>query len=327
VSVALCTYNGSAFIDEQLRSILGQSLRPDQLVVADDGSSDGTLDRVRAVLAEFREQNPDATLDFVELTGTRPLGLVGNFTRAIQATTGDYIALCDQDDVWDPDRLATLLPLFDGRPELALVHSDADLIDEATLPLGLTLFQALGVTEHELAAIEAGRGFEAMLRRNLVTGATTVLRRTVAETALPVPDGWIHDEWLAIIAAALWRTDVIRRPLIGYRQHGGNEIGASKLTMGRRIARLRQPRAERNNTLFRRARSLVDRLEELGPAVPRDRLDLARLKLDHERRRVGLPAARWRRIGGVIGGWSSRRYARFGLGARDALRDLVQPSG
>ncbi len=111
-----------------------------------------------------------------------------------------------------------------------------------TAPMGLTLFEALGVSEHELTAIEGGHGFDVMLRRNLVTGATAVLRRTVAETALPVPDGWIHDEWLAIIAAALWRTDVIRRPLIGYRQHGRNEIGASKLTMRRRIAKLRQPR-------------------------------------------------------------------------------------
>lgn len=326
----LCTYNGAEFVAEQLESILRQSRPLQELVVADDASSDDTLERVREIVRRHRE-DLGADFDYIELTrdpATRsaPFGVAGNFERALRAATGEVIALSDQDDRWRHDRLEILVGLLERRPEVGLVHSDAALVDAAGEPLGLSLFEALGVTRREFAGIASGRSFEVLLRRNLVTGATTVVRRAVVERALPIPAGWIHDEWLAIVAAALGRTAVVRESLIDYRQHGRNQIGASKLTWRRRISKLREPREERNEHLLVRAESLVHRIDELAPEISAKRRTFAVLKLDHERMRYALPDKRPARFGPVIVEWMRGRYGRFGLGAQDVLRDLVQPS-
>ncbi len=330
VSVVMCTYNGADYVTEQLESILAQSRPPQELVVADDGSDDDTLAIVRTVVARYRDESV-APLDYVELTRDRrtqpePLGVAGNFERGLRAATGDAIALSDQDDRWHPGRLGRLVGILEHRPDVGLVHSDAALVDADGEPLGVTLFEALGVSRRELAGIAAGRAFEVLLRRNLVTGATAVVRRTVVDRALPIPDGWIHDEWLAIVAAAVGRTAVLRDPLIDYRQHGGNQIGAAKLTLRGKLNKLREPREERNENLLVRAEALVSRIDDLFPEVSAKRRTFAVLKLDHERVRYALPDRRIGRVGPVLVEWMRGRYSRYGLGAQDVLRDLVQPS-
>ncbi|MEQ1736893.1 MAG: glycosyltransferase family 2 protein, partial [Rhodoglobus sp.] len=235
VSVALCTFNGERFLAEQLRSILEQTRPAVQLVIADDGSTDGTLAVADATIAEYRASHPDRTPAVVVLTGDKPLGVAANFERALRACTGDLIALSDQDDVWEPERLERMVAALDAIPDAGLLHSDARLIDGSGSDLGTTLFAALGITDAERRAIDEGRGYDALLRRNLATGATTMVRASVRDRALPVPDGWIHDEWLAIVAAVTGRTAILGETLTRYRQHGTNQIGARKPTLGDKI--------------------------------------------------------------------------------------------
>ncbi|MEO8262690.1 MAG: glycosyltransferase family 2 protein [Pseudolysinimonas sp.] len=324
VSVALCTYNGARFVAEQLRGILAQTRPAAQLIVADDGSTDGTLDVVEATVAAHRASHPGSTPALRILTGDRHFGVAANFGRALAAADGDLIALSDQDDVWYPDRLARLVAACEAVPEALLIHSDARLIDEHGTDLGTTLFAALPVAAHELALIHEGRGFEAYIHRNLATGATCIIRRGLRDVALPIPDGWVHDEWLAMLSSALARTDVVEEPLTGYRQHGSNQIGVRRVTLGVRLERLREPREPRNGRLLRRARSLVERLDALD-GVMAEKRQAARGKLVHEQRRSALPATRIARVPRVIAGAARGDYARFGNGAQDVLRDIVQP--
>lgn len=324
VSVALCTYNGARFVGEQMRSILEQTRPAAELVISDDGSTDGTLAIVEATIAEYRAQHPDAVPVVRILEGDAPRGVAANFEYAMRACTGDLIALSDQDDVWHPDRLERLVAAFDATPDATLLHSNARLVDAEGRDLGTTLFAALGVSSAERAEVAAGRGYEALLRRNLATGATTILRASVRDLALPIPPGWIHDEWLAIVAAATGRTAIVDGPLTDYRQHGGNQIGARRPTAGDLLARLREPREPRNARLLERAGSLVERLRSV-PGVSTADLAAAEQKLEHERRRSALPRARVARIGRVLASMRRGDYARFGNGAKDVLRDLVQP--
>ena len=144
VSVAICTHNGEQFIEEQLRSVLAQTRVPTQIVVSDDASTDRTVEVVRTVIAANEQINPDSSTSFSLIINAVPLGVAANFEQAINACTGKFVALCDQDDVWLPRRVEAALDAFDRHPSLLLVHSDARLIDEGGAELAPSLFRVLG---------------------------------------------------------------------------------------------------------------------------------------------------------------------------------------
>ena len=318
VSVVLCTHNGAAFIGEQVASILAQTRLPDEIVLGDDASTDGTVDLVEAALA-------DSGIPLVVLRNDPPLRVTKNFERTALAATGELLVFSDQDDAWHPERVSRAVDAFAADPELLLVHSDARLVDAEGHPLGRTLFESMGVTPWELERIRAGRGIEALVRRSLVTGATMTVRRELVERAAPFPSNWVHDEWLAVIAGLTGRFLVLTEPLIDYRQHGGNQIGASRLTARTAVRKLLEPRGPRNARLLANTEALVARLPEL-PGVAQADAELVRGKLAHEAFRYALPAARVRRIRPVCAARRRGDYDRFSQGRRDVLRDLVQPA-
>ncbi|WP_341954136.1 glycosyltransferase family 2 protein [Salinibacterium sp. TMP30] len=319
ISVALCTHNGAAYIDDQLVSILEQVPAPQQLVVSDDASSDDTIARVREVAARY----PSVELTVFE--NIPPLGVTKNFEQAIRACTGELIALSDQDDVWHVGRLELFAAEFTARPEVSLIHSDARLVDAHGQPLGHTLAEALGVSAAEVASIHAGDAFSVLLRRNLVTGACTVFRRSLVEYAAPFPAGWVHDEWLGVIAAAVASTDFIDHPTIDYRQHGANQIGATKLSVAGKFRRMVEPRRARNARLEANMSVLLDRLQRLGARVSDEKVQRTLAKLDHERMRSSLPEGHLRRIPAVTRAFLAGNYRRYSRGPLDAVRDVVQP--
>ena len=319
VSVALCTYNGAAYLKDQLLSILEQSLRPDEIVVSDDGSTDETLAVLERVVAAW------PTVHVVVLRNASALGVTANFEQALAACSGDLIALCDQDDIWWPERLERMVAEFTQRPALQMLHADARLVDAVGDPLGLTLLQTLGVSDADRAAVHAGHAIDAYLRRNIVTGATMMVRRELVEQSRPFPAAWVHDEWMAMVAAATGLVDLLDEPLTDYRQHSGNQIGVTTLDASGKLGRLRASRTARNARLLERAAVLQQRASGLTPPASASVLALIEAKLTHERRRSGLPAARVLRVASIFGSWRAGDYSRFGLGLQDVLRDLVQP--
>ena len=202
VSVALCTHNGASFIEQQLRSILNQVPAPAEVVLSDDASVDDTVDIAERVARECDAGSGDRPTLKV-LRNERPLGVTANFEQAVRACSGETIALSDQDDVWHEGRLGRLVAAFAEREGVLAVASDATLVDEDGVPLAHTLFSALVVTPRDLAAINGGDAFGRLMKRNVFTGATMAFRREVLDIALPFPDSWVHDEWLATIASAM----------------------------------------------------------------------------------------------------------------------------
>jgi len=320
VSVAMCTYNGERFVRAQLESILTQSYPVAEVIIGDDGSSDRTVAIIRDIVAAGAAQDT-VRIAFTDRVG----GVVPNFERTLRACTGSLVALSDQDDVWHPDRILRAVGRFDERPSLDLLASDATIIDGDGESIGATLWGHLYVSADELGRIADGRGFEALIRRNVVTGATTMLRRELLEAALPLPDSWIHDEWLAILAAARGGFDVIPDQLIDYRVHGGNQIGVAEPTLRRRLAQVLAPRGDRLDRLAVRADRLVDTLDAMDVAA--GVMELARLKQRFERRRSLYPASRLRRLGPVAVNARKGSYRRLSSqGNLDVIRDLAQPA-
>ncbi|WP_223694597.1 glycosyltransferase family 2 protein [Leifsonia poae] len=325
ISVALCTYNGERFIEDQLTSVLEQSRAPVEVVVSDDGSSDRTVERVRAVSARFLASHPLSSTTVTVLENAAPLGVTANFAQAVAATTGELIALCDQDDVWAPGRLERLHAEFARRPELTLLNTDARLVDEQGAPFGSGLFHALAISEEEKGLIRTGDAFAAFLRRNLVTGATTIFRRDLLADAAPFPSSWVHDEWLALVAATVGRVDFLDDKTIDYRQHGANQIGVDRLNLRGKLARIIEPGAERNRRLLARAEAFADWTGSKETSLPVAVVEASHEKLRHEQARSALSVHRVLRFVPVLREYRTGRYSRYGHGTRDVARDLVQP--
>jgi glycosyltransferase involved in cell wall biosynthesis len=323
LSVAMCTRNGAPFVAEQVRSILMQSIVPRELVVGDDASTDDTIAIIEKAVAAARAERPGLPTELHVHRRPEPLGVTANFEATIASCMGALVALSDHDDVWPDGRLARLLPVFDD-PAVDLVHTDARIVDARGVATGTLLLEAIEASDAEREALRAGDAFDVLLRRNLVTGATVILRRSLAEAAMPFPSSWVHDEWLAAVASATGSVRLIDEPWLDYRQHGANEIGASAPTWSRRWAKLREPRAPRAAQLIARSGALVEYLERTH-ASPH-LAETARAKLEHERWRSELP--RWQplRLPFVIGSAMAGRYARFTRGTIDVVRDLVQPA-
>lgn len=329
LSIALSTYNGEAFLWDQLRSYVAQTRRPDELVVRDDGSTDGTVDVLRAFAAV-------APFPVRVVTGGENVGYVRSFEAAIRACTGDLVALSDQDDVWLPHKLSHLVAALEDDAGALLAFSDAVLVDADLRPLGATMWEAIQFTPALQRDVRAGGARTPFLRRTYVTGATVLFRSALIPLALPVDLVHWHDAWLALVASLYGRVALVGEPLVLYRQHGRNVLGApARVGALRQAARLIWPdpavearTVEVAGRLSEMARQLHNRLAgsgafESGASMPGASQALAEMQAFHAFR-AGLPPYP-RRAGAVARRVAGRWYHIYGSGVRTAVRDLFRP--
>lgn len=321
ISVAMCTYNGAQYIVEQLESMAAQTLLPAEIVVSDDGSTDGTIALLKQTWERLSEHSSELrTVKLIVLSNKSSLGVTKNFEQAIGSTTKPYIFLADQDDLWFPQRLEVeTAQLKAGR---GFVFGDAQLVNSSGEPLGHSLFEALSLSTAERAGI-VSHPVDVLIKRNIVTGATAAFSRSVFDKAAPFPSGWVHDEWLAMVAALSGEQFAVTESLIGYRQHDSNQIGVKKNTLTTRMAKLRAEGAERNARLLARITSLSERASELGASA--SALSLIASSVKFQEARSSYPRNRAIRWVPVLGQVITGRYFRVSNGPRDVLRDLVQP--
>lgn len=325
VSVALCTYNGGRYLQEQLASIANQTFLPKELVISDDGSQDDTL----FVIESFKNylKSIGSTLEIKVFTHETKLGISKNFEFASSRCDSEFVAFCDQDDIWPPDKVEILLSQFMNNSQLLMVFSDAHLVDKTGLYIGVNLFDTLRFSTRLQNKINHGQVLELLLKRNVVTGATMMLKKQVLIDAFPIPDGWLHDEWCAMYLALSYPENIraLSKQLLSYRQHGHNEVGAAVLDTKRVFSKIFSNRTNRNNALLKRAESLYFFVQRNKERYSKEVIISVANKLEHEIFRTGLPEKRIRRILPVISELRKGRYSKFGNGLKDAFRDLLQP--
>lgn len=245
IDIVLATYNGAAYLSQQLESLLDQSHQNWHLYARDDGSRDDS----RNILKSFQRAYPERVTLLDDELG--PLGIVGNFQRLLQASQAPYVALCDQDDVWLPHKLThSLATLRETEKETGaqwplLVHSDLQVVDAKLKPLA----ESFWAYQH----LDASRGWSLnrLLVQNVVTGCTVLMNRALLNKALPLPAGVLmHDWWLALVAASFGQVIALPEAGLQYRQHGRNGVGAQawtpKLWLNKALAANRMRQALRN---------------------------------------------------------------------------------
>ncbi len=219
VDILLATYNGGRFLSEQLRSLEQQTVDSWRLLVRDDGSTDGT----RAILAEFQARHSSA-VTWIDDGGGR-LGPAGNYGRLLENSTADYVLLCDQDDIWLPDKIEQLLALAlaHERPGVPLlVHSDLEVTDGESRLLAPSFWRYQYINP-------AHGTWPRLAVQNVVTGCACLFNAALRRAALPIPaEAIMHDWWLALVAAAAGEIHWTATPTVRYRQHAANDTGAKR---------------------------------------------------------------------------------------------------
>ena len=323
ISIAMGTYNGAVYLPEQLGSIAAQTRLPHELIVCDDCSNDSTP----AIVEEFARRAPmPVRLQLNE----QNLGSTRNFERAIASCTGDVIALCDQDDVWRSDKLQLIEDAFARAPYAGLVFSDAEIVDEHLNAVGRRMWADVGLTEVQRKLFEVGRSLDVLIPGWTVTGATMAFRSRYRDLILPIPDEipMIHDGWIALAIAAVADAALIAEPLVKYRQHGGQQVGAPVTK--------RQPHGplQAIDAGLRRTISYADLRLTLTTlrqrlAAHQDSFDCRAAFLSignylrHIDARSNLQIGRLGRVPTIFREVMSLRYHRYSNGFSSALKDLV----
>lgn len=219
ISVVLCTYNGEAYMEEQLSSILKQSRPVDEIIVLDDGSKDDTIEIAERILSK------SGTVYRI-VRNEENLGAARNFEKGIRLAKGEIVLTSDQDDVWFEQKTADFEAVFREKSDCVLAFSDACVADAALNVIQKSLWLASGFTASKQKQMEQGQYYEVLFSDNVVTGAAMAVRREFACSCAPAPEGTLHDYWFALCAPMYGKIVMIKKPELWYRQHGANVMGA-----------------------------------------------------------------------------------------------------
>jgi glycosyltransferase involved in cell wall biosynthesis len=228
-SVVMCTYNGAAFVTEQLESFSNQTVLPTEMVVVDDCSNDNTVE----LLASFAKTAP---FDVRIVRNETNLGYSANFEKALRLAQGDLIFCSDQDDVCLPTKVEVFRNALEQAENPGLLYSDCNLVDASLKFLGMTMWQSLGITQDIQKVLTGPQGFEYTLRRaNLYCGQSMAITSTLRDKVLPI--GFTYDAWIPSVAAALGCVVLIPQPLVHYRQHTAQTSGNKAPTLSNLLKR------------------------------------------------------------------------------------------
>lgn len=267
ISVLLATYNGEKYIAAQLDSILEQTLLPDKIIITDDHSSDKTY----SIVQQYQNRYPE--LIFANRKEKNSGSAKYNFMQMMLEHQQGYTMLCDQDDVWLPDKIELTFKEMQALEQKAepgtplLVHTDLKVVDEQLNIINPSLKSMIATAQI--------RTLKDIILQNHVTGCTVMYNEQLAKMLLKMPQHFVmHDWWLAMVAVVFAEISYIDKGTSLYRQHQSNVVGTQDVkTVSHKLYKL-------CNTKEIRA-ALFDSYQQAGSFLEmyKDRLDSEQIEL------------------------------------------------
>ncbi|MEZ8147313.1 glycosyltransferase family 2 protein [Enterovibrio norvegicus] len=262
VDIILASYNGDKYIRDQIVSLQecdGYEALVKNIIVVDDGSNDLTL----SIVGDMAKL--DSKIQIFPSDG-RSLGAMRNFCRGASLSRAEFVMFCDQDDVWLKEKLEMTLLAMGERscPIPKLVFSDVVVVDEMLGVISESYFALKRIPKNWYSSVNS------LIKQNVVSGCTMMANRALIARALPVEaSAYMHDWWLALVASAEGELIFVDKPLMLYRQHNSNAIGAVLARRYDFFYRLRRFVSSVDKTVLqaRAFRRMFPRASELSPAV------------------------------------------------------------
>lgn len=218
ISVCIATYNGENFIIRQLESVINQLNSSDQIIVVDDNSTDRTVDLIKETYGNRIEI----------LINQENIGAIKSFEKAISFAKGDILFLCDQDDIWEVDKVSTVMRAFEKQAADLVIH-DAVVVNGN--------LEVLHSSWNDYNNNNINQGIFGNILKNAFTGAFMALKKEIVPLILPFPASIeMHDQWIALVCMMKKRKIVfIDKPLMKYVRHGGNVTGMKKRSFSKQL--------------------------------------------------------------------------------------------
>jgi glycosyltransferase involved in cell wall biosynthesis len=258
VSIAMTTYNGERYIEQQLYSILKQTREPDEVVIFDDRSNDKTAD----IISEFIKKN--GLNNWIVKINEENIGFISNFYKAIEKTSGDIVFLCDQDDVWHTDKVEKILLYFIENEDIKILNTGFRKIDQKgeILPTKLKFNRS----NNNLIKQRIGKdrlkkfGLDYIIWKNISPGCTAAFSKDCKDFFIKNHTNLCPHDWeLNLFGAVLGGLYFYDEPLIDYRIHSGNTTGLADINIKERLRiSVKDPRIESAESEFHRACAYVD---------------------------------------------------------------------
>ena len=233
IEILLATYNGERFLPEQIESITSQSFKDYYILASDDNSSDCTFEILRSYESVLGEK--------IKVVRSNTRSAKENFYNLLDMADAEYIALCDQDDFWESDKLEKSLKAIQrlekryGKEMPILVHSDLEIVDENLNSQNKKMSELTGINEaikyakkesKYLYTISTEKSFSRYLVENNITGNTVIINKALLDIYKRPKVSFMHDWWLGLIALTFGKVGFLNECLVKYRQHESNELGA-----------------------------------------------------------------------------------------------------
>lgn len=318
ISVALCTWNGEPFLRAQLDSIAAQTASVQEIVVCDDGSTDATARIVRDFAAACRIPVR------LEINAAR-LGVTRNFQKAISLCTGRIIFLCDQDDLWREDKVASLIGCF-ADPGVGLAFSNAEVVNDDLSAAGYSLWQSIWFDADEQRRVRSGHALPVLLRHAIAAGSTLAFRADYLPLILPIPDlSHCHDIWITLLIGCVAGICPLDKNLVRHRLHSANTVGMQNHNF---LGQIRMARWQVSSGAFRYAADLheaaLNRLRQFAADDPDlgRKLDLLSDKVFHAHVRDEMPRSWLRRLRPIARELRAGNYGKYSYGYKSVLQDL-----
>ena len=324
VTIALATYNGESFLAELLDSLLCQTYYPIKIVACDDGSLDKTVD----ILREYEKKHDCLTV----YQNAQNLGYVQNFAHIIDICDGEIVFLCDQDDVWWPDKVKIIVDTFNQHPQAGLVFTNGVVTDSTLQPTYHYVYEY-----DYLDARQATRHFwDGRYSRPL--GCSLAFRGELKPLLLPIPPNsyWGHDHWIAHVIAGIMSVIYLPQPLFFYRRNAGSS-GNNPYIDKRIIPVLKKIRSnlmlEEYYKTMRRAEAVLLRLQDIqkmkeysvkiDQEILEQNVQMYRKRLDFYRKRYQMrQIPRYYRIRTIWRLQLTQQYKMYARGWRTAIKDF-----